>query len=400
VTIMRRGENSFGRFLEVAVYDVGGRKGLVLFPEGRDEWGWSRVSCKLSKVSAFFEEAGKMMGKASGSLLLAEVVCLAARVFVKGVGKQRSAAYVVLELVEARQAVAWGDSEKHFPVGMECLAVERQPVDCYASEKHSLYPLGNTPCAIDGSRSALACCNVSEGDGDLSKKEKASIFRNLLELFGEWFVWASRLLPRLGLKHFGLKHKASCLVVGWMFKRAKAVLRRAHFRVGSRCLGSKASSKTSDPASGLIGDLGLALFTRVGEGVPAASTFMTLAGSGSASGLTVSSALVLDLVVGSKMSSTVGLDLVVLLMRSDLGIGGLVPAASVSVRLVGGDPLLSSSSEATSKLLELGAVWKSTRVGQHDQFALPELAPSLVLVGFGPTFLDVPSNCSRCGCVR
>jgi hypothetical protein len=43
VTIMRRGENSFGRFLEVAVYDVGGRKGLVLFPEGRDEWGWSRV---------------------------------------------------------------------------------------------------------------------------------------------------------------------------------------------------------------------------------------------------------------------------------------------------------------------------------------------------------------------
>jgi hypothetical protein len=31
VTIMRRGENSSGNFLEVVVYDVGGRKGLVCF---------------------------------------------------------------------------------------------------------------------------------------------------------------------------------------------------------------------------------------------------------------------------------------------------------------------------------------------------------------------------------
>jgi hypothetical protein len=43
VTIVRRGENSASRFLEVAVYDMGGRKGLVLFPEGRNGRGWDHV---------------------------------------------------------------------------------------------------------------------------------------------------------------------------------------------------------------------------------------------------------------------------------------------------------------------------------------------------------------------
>jgi hypothetical protein len=52
---------------------------------------------------------------------------------------------------------------------------------------------------------------------------------------------------------------------------------------------------------------------------------MTFAGSGSASGSTVSSAPVLDLSVGSTVSSTVGLDLAVSLMCLDLGIGGLAP---------------------------------------------------------------------------
>jgi hypothetical protein len=32
---------------------MGGRKGLILFPEGCDERGWSRVSGELSKPLAF-----------------------------------------------------------------------------------------------------------------------------------------------------------------------------------------------------------------------------------------------------------------------------------------------------------------------------------------------------------
>lgn len=54
MTIVRLGGNSSGRFLEVAIYDVGGRRGMVVFPEGRDGWGWGRVSGELSKVLVFF----------------------------------------------------------------------------------------------------------------------------------------------------------------------------------------------------------------------------------------------------------------------------------------------------------------------------------------------------------
>jgi hypothetical protein len=67
-----------------------------------------------------------------------------------------------------------------------------------------------------------------------------------------------------------------------------------------------------------------------------------------------------------------------------LGVAGLGvrPVASTSVRPVGGDPPLPSSSEASSELLGLGAGWKSARASQNDQFALLELAPSLALDGF------------------
>jgi hypothetical protein len=39
VFILRKGGNNSGRFLELAVYAVGGRKGLILIPEGREGGG-------------------------------------------------------------------------------------------------------------------------------------------------------------------------------------------------------------------------------------------------------------------------------------------------------------------------------------------------------------------------
>jgi hypothetical protein len=85
VTIVRRGGNSSGRFLEVAVYAVGGRRGMIVFLEGRDWRGWGRVSGELSKVLVFFGTSvvsssfsgvpvGKSVGKAAGVLSFAEVV--------------------------------------------------------------------------------------------------------------------------------------------------------------------------------------------------------------------------------------------------------------------------------------------------------------------------------------
>jgi hypothetical protein len=253
--------------------------------------------------------------------------------------------------------------------------VERQPVDCYALEQHSLYPLGNTLCASDGSRRALACCRLFEDDGDLSKKEKASVFKKFLVLFGEWIDWANRLLPSLGLKCFGLKRKVSCPAMGRMFKRAKAVFSRAQIQVGSKCLASKASSKLVDPAPRSVGDLGFVSSTLVGEGVPCFSglsavlpmalSSSSLAGGGFASGLTV-------------VSSAPGLDLIVYAVPAcfDLVVGESIPVASASIRPAGGgQPPLLFVSEANPELLELGVVWKFAGASQLAQFPLPELVP-------------------------
>jgi hypothetical protein len=138
VTIMRKGGNRPGHFLEVAVYIVGGRKGLIMFPEGRDGQGWSRVLGELSKVLAFLEDDGKM-GKAVGSLLFTGVVRTAAPVSVKGYEKKRVGAYGV-SMMETRQPVAWGVLEKNFPMGLNCSTMVQQPVDCFALEKHHFVP--------------------------------------------------------------------------------------------------------------------------------------------------------------------------------------------------------------------------------------------------------------------
>jgi hypothetical protein len=72
VTIIRKDGNSSGRFLVVAVFDVGGRRGMIVFPEGRDWRGWGRVSGELSKVldflgsSVVYPSSGAPSGKRLG----------------------------------------------------------------------------------------------------------------------------------------------------------------------------------------------------------------------------------------------------------------------------------------------------------------------------------------------
>jgi hypothetical protein len=79
VLIIRRGENKVGCFLDLAVYAEGGRHGLIILLEGRDERGWARFAGELSKVvvvafleamaapslsssSSVFPESGKKFG--------------------------------------------------------------------------------------------------------------------------------------------------------------------------------------------------------------------------------------------------------------------------------------------------------------------------------------------------
>jgi len=53
--IVRIGNNKDGRFLELAVDAEGGRRWLILFPEGRGVQGWNRVAKELGKVLVFLD---------------------------------------------------------------------------------------------------------------------------------------------------------------------------------------------------------------------------------------------------------------------------------------------------------------------------------------------------------
>lgn len=103
VTIVRLGGNINGRFVEVAVYGLGGQRGLLRIPEGRGGWGWLKFVGELRKAkdslvavagrgfdfSLPAEKAGgkkvvrpvdsdslmgDFLGKAAGPLSFAEVV--------------------------------------------------------------------------------------------------------------------------------------------------------------------------------------------------------------------------------------------------------------------------------------------------------------------------------------
>jgi hypothetical protein len=57
--IVRLGYNKDGRFLELAVYAVGGQRGFILFAEGRGGRGWNRVADELCKVLVFMETTSR-----------------------------------------------------------------------------------------------------------------------------------------------------------------------------------------------------------------------------------------------------------------------------------------------------------------------------------------------------
>jgi hypothetical protein len=51
--IAQRGSNHAGRFLEAAIFGLGGWKGLILILEGRGGWGWLKFSDELRKAVVF-----------------------------------------------------------------------------------------------------------------------------------------------------------------------------------------------------------------------------------------------------------------------------------------------------------------------------------------------------------
>jgi hypothetical protein len=63
---VRRGGNKDGRFLEVAAYGMGGRRGFLLILDGRGWWGWHKFASELRKAKDFlFAKIGCGFGSSS-----------------------------------------------------------------------------------------------------------------------------------------------------------------------------------------------------------------------------------------------------------------------------------------------------------------------------------------------
>jgi hypothetical protein len=52
--IAQKSSNRAGRFVEIAEYRVGGRRGLIVVPKGRQGRGWKLFAAELGKVVALF----------------------------------------------------------------------------------------------------------------------------------------------------------------------------------------------------------------------------------------------------------------------------------------------------------------------------------------------------------
>jgi len=50
ILIAHRGGNKDGRFLEAATYGLGGRREIILIPEGRGGWDWHKFPSELRKA--------------------------------------------------------------------------------------------------------------------------------------------------------------------------------------------------------------------------------------------------------------------------------------------------------------------------------------------------------------
>jgi hypothetical protein len=164
--IVRRGGNKAGRFLEVAVYAEGGRKGMVLFPEGRAGRGWSRISGELSKALAFIES------KCGSSSPVRGVVAGAAPSFAAVVRSAVPSTVLKRPVAVGLSGFAGSTAELDlFPLGApELLPESRSAVDCYDLEMASS-DASFDPCAggSPSSRgSAHSSCRTAEVVGWLA----------------------------------------------------------------------------------------------------------------------------------------------------------------------------------------------------------------------------------------
>jgi hypothetical protein len=197
---VRRGGNKAGRFLEVAVYAEGGRKGMVLFPEGRAGRGWSRVSGELSKALAFF---GSKVGSSSSAKGAVAGAAPSYAAVVSSVVPSSILKRPVADVANGLLGFAGSTAELDlFPFGTpEILPELRTAVDCFDLECW-VEPVGKNLCAdlsprVRGRRfrgSQCSTARVAEVDG---VHAGGGFHRKLLECLNQFKFEIDRAFGRL-----------------------------------------------------------------------------------------------------------------------------------------------------------------------------------------------------------
>jgi hypothetical protein len=219
VTFTRVGENRSGRFLEVAVFAMGGRKRRVCFPEGRDGQGWGHASGELSKALAFFgAKVGSLstggppttfkMGKKSGFSSFTEVVPVDSVLGYRPMG------------------------QTPVPRGV---SLHEEP-DCPVLEEQLLDPLGKVLWTVERSSSRdfgnrTACVSredVVEADVSLRWDSILDVLNQILELLRSFTKSTSQGFSKKSLS------RACGSSKGLGFKPSVGLFRRVGFLAGLR----------------------------------------------------------------------------------------------------------------------------------------------------------------------
>jgi hypothetical protein len=249
--MVRGGENKAGRFLEVVAYAKGGRKGAIWLPKGHEGWDWSRVAGELWKMLSFLGSKARSLGaevstskgiQKGGGALVGDFIGKAAGLlsFAEAVRSPLTVPAVVGRPLVPSTKVDWYEVEKIPQLGRSGTTVQ-QVVDCFALERTLSSPLGKDRRA-DGSsaRSCSGCrkaCSIGSSECDASRQVDGS-FKKILGAFGDrldWVCGRSAYSGRSRTSSFGLKRFLGCLGVGRVYKHY--VHRGTHLRDGSKRLG-------------------------------------------------------------------------------------------------------------------------------------------------------------------
>jgi hypothetical protein len=199
ILIAQRGSNHGGRFLEAAVFGLGGRKGLILILEGRGGWGWLKFSDELRKAAVFLsakmdcgakyvsvnnegkEEEAKMgMFPCWKGPSFVEVLRSGSVPFVGGSHSRLSAESAEPCVLDFLPSVR--HAEDNLRTAVNCFSLESPPLELFYKDR-VICPLGKKLLSHLNLKFEFSKCRTWRKLGNGSNLALGRVVRNILDRF-------------------------------------------------------------------------------------------------------------------------------------------------------------------------------------------------------------------------